>query len=58
MVGSDAEAEHLAKAGIPAECVHVVPNGMNIDAFTDRLRVAGLDAFAAVACRNRLPNGP
>lgn len=54
MVGSDAEA----KAGIPAECVHVVPNGMNIDAFTDRLRVAGLDAFAAVACRNRLPNGP
>lgn len=55
---STAVDEHLAKAGITGDRVHTVPNGIDIDEFTARLRAAdGQDAFTAVNRRNRLPKG-
>ncbi|WP_169332396.1 glycosyltransferase family 4 protein [Nocardia brevicatena] len=55
---STAVAEYLAKAGIGGEMVRTVPNGIDIDEFAARLRAATeQDAFATVACRNRLPAG-
>ncbi|WP_280381385.1 glycosyltransferase family 4 protein [Nocardia wallacei] len=55
---STAVTEHLLKAGIPRERVHMVPNGLDVAAFLARLQdAAAHDVFSAVAQRNQLPAG-